>query len=207
MRAASRTHLRGISEHFLDVVDPADLESLERSMTAVARAGRSRVATDTASSASRSRRAAVGARSSDGDADGPLRGRLYAGRAASPTRAGRRGSTQPACSGVALLRHYAARLDRGRAEQHVLPVSRRPRRSTAGSPRRRPSSGSSVKAQRGGSFRSLQVDPVASVPWLTDPCGASASGSGRSSSGSPTASGATTTGSRRCWPRGRATCR
>ena len=37
MRAASRTHLRGISEHFLDVVDPADLESIERSMTAVAR--------------------------------------------------------------------------------------------------------------------------------------------------------------------------
>ena len=27
MRAASRTHLRGISEHFLDVVDPADLEA------------------------------------------------------------------------------------------------------------------------------------------------------------------------------------
>ncbi len=26
-----------------------------------------------------------------------------------------------------------------------------------------------VKAQRGGSFRSLQVDPVASVPWLTAP--------------------------------------
>lgn len=26
-----------------------------------------------------------------------------------------------------------------------------------------------VKAQRGGSFRSLQVDPVASVPWLTTP--------------------------------------
>jgi uncharacterized protein YecE (DUF72 family) len=26
-----------------------------------------------------------------------------------------------------------------------------------------------VKAQRGGSYRSLQVDPVASVPWLTDP--------------------------------------
>jgi DNA-binding MarR family transcriptional regulator len=37
MRAASRTHLRGISEHFLDVVDESDLESLERSMTAVAR--------------------------------------------------------------------------------------------------------------------------------------------------------------------------
>jgi uncharacterized protein YecE (DUF72 family) len=26
-----------------------------------------------------------------------------------------------------------------------------------------------VKAQRGGSFRSLAVDPAASVPWLTDP--------------------------------------
>ena len=26
-----------------------------------------------------------------------------------------------------------------------------------------------VKAQRGGSYRSLLVDPVASVPWLTDP--------------------------------------
>jgi uncharacterized protein YecE (DUF72 family) len=26
-----------------------------------------------------------------------------------------------------------------------------------------------VKAQRGGSFRSLQVDPATSVPWLTDP--------------------------------------
>jgi uncharacterized protein YecE (DUF72 family) len=27
----------------------------------------------------------------------------------------------------------------------------------------------SVKAQRGGSFRALQVDPAASVPWLTGP--------------------------------------
>ena len=40
LRAASRTHLRGISEHFLAVVDPADLETLERTMTAVAAAGR-----------------------------------------------------------------------------------------------------------------------------------------------------------------------
>jgi len=37
LRAASRTHLRGISEHFLAVVEPPDLEALERSMTAVAR--------------------------------------------------------------------------------------------------------------------------------------------------------------------------
>jgi DNA-binding MarR family transcriptional regulator len=37
LRAASRTHLRGISEHFLAAVDPADLEAVERSMTSVAR--------------------------------------------------------------------------------------------------------------------------------------------------------------------------
>jgi DNA-binding MarR family transcriptional regulator len=37
LRAASRTHLRGISEHFLAVVEADDLESLERAMTAVAR--------------------------------------------------------------------------------------------------------------------------------------------------------------------------
>jgi len=37
LRAASRTHLRGISEHFLAVVETDDLESLERAMSAVAR--------------------------------------------------------------------------------------------------------------------------------------------------------------------------
>jgi DNA-binding MarR family transcriptional regulator len=37
LRAASRTHLRGISEHFVAILEPADLEGLERSMTAVAR--------------------------------------------------------------------------------------------------------------------------------------------------------------------------
>ena len=37
LRSASRTHLRGISEHFLAVMDAASLETLERSMTAVAR--------------------------------------------------------------------------------------------------------------------------------------------------------------------------
>jgi DNA-binding MarR family transcriptional regulator len=37
LRDASRTHLRGISQHFLGIVDPADLEGLERAMTSVAR--------------------------------------------------------------------------------------------------------------------------------------------------------------------------
>jgi DNA-binding MarR family transcriptional regulator len=40
LNEASPTHLRGISEHFLTVLDAADLEVIERTMTAVAqRAG------------------------------------------------------------------------------------------------------------------------------------------------------------------------
>jgi DNA-binding MarR family transcriptional regulator len=37
LRAASRTHLRGIDEHFLAVVDESELAVLERAMTAIAR--------------------------------------------------------------------------------------------------------------------------------------------------------------------------
>jgi DNA-binding MarR family transcriptional regulator len=37
LREASPTHLRGISEHFLDMLEGADLEVIERTMTAVAR--------------------------------------------------------------------------------------------------------------------------------------------------------------------------
>lgn len=40
LRAASRTHLRGIGEHFLGVLDPDQLDGLEQSMsTLAARAG------------------------------------------------------------------------------------------------------------------------------------------------------------------------
>lgn len=40
LRAASRTHLRGIGEHFLGVLDAGQLEGIERSMsTLAARAG------------------------------------------------------------------------------------------------------------------------------------------------------------------------
>ncbi|MBA2756832.1 MAG: hypothetical protein H0U37_05250, partial [Chloroflexi bacterium] len=35
LRAASRTHLRGIEAHFLSAVDPADLAAIGRSMRAV----------------------------------------------------------------------------------------------------------------------------------------------------------------------------
>lgn len=37
LRAASSTHLRGIDEHFLAVMDASELDVLERAMTAVAR--------------------------------------------------------------------------------------------------------------------------------------------------------------------------
>jgi DNA-binding MarR family transcriptional regulator len=37
LRDASPTHLRGISEHFLSILDEADLGVIERAMTAVAR--------------------------------------------------------------------------------------------------------------------------------------------------------------------------
>jgi DNA-binding MarR family transcriptional regulator len=37
LRAASRTHLRGIQEHFLDVLETDDLATIERCMTAVIR--------------------------------------------------------------------------------------------------------------------------------------------------------------------------
>ncbi len=37
LRRASGTHLRGITDHFLEVLDPADLEVIDRTMRAVTR--------------------------------------------------------------------------------------------------------------------------------------------------------------------------
>ena len=37
LRSASRTHLRGVSEHFLAALEATDLEVIERSMTAISR--------------------------------------------------------------------------------------------------------------------------------------------------------------------------
>ena len=45
LRAASRTHLRGISEHFLAVVDPDDLEALDGTSLGCVAAGRCPAAT------------------------------------------------------------------------------------------------------------------------------------------------------------------
>ena len=49
LREASPTHLRGISEHFLSILDDADLAVIERSMAAVA--GQAGLAADDASPA------------------------------------------------------------------------------------------------------------------------------------------------------------
>jgi hypothetical protein len=37
LRSASKTHLRGVNEHFLTILDDDDLEVIERTMSSVAR--------------------------------------------------------------------------------------------------------------------------------------------------------------------------
>ena len=46
LRAASKTHLRGIQEHFVGILDSADLEVVERAMSSVARLAGSGAAAD-----------------------------------------------------------------------------------------------------------------------------------------------------------------
>ena len=87
--------------------------------------------------------------------------------------------------GDGLLRHYATRLAACELNNtfYQQPTPAKVAAWLAATP---PDFRFAVKAQRGGSFRSLQVDPVASVPWLTDPLPArSASGWARSCSASP----------------------
>jgi uncharacterized protein YecE (DUF72 family) len=74
----------------------------------------------------------------------------------------------PGTRGDGLLRHYASRLATVELNNTFY---RQPSPSTVdgwidATP---PEFRFSVKAQRGGSFRSLQVDPGESVPWLTGP--------------------------------------
>ena len=74
----------------------------------------------------------------------------------------------PGTKGAGLLRHYASRLATVELNNTFY---RQPSPAAVdgwleATP---PTFRFAVKAQRGGSFRSLQVDPVASVPWLTGP--------------------------------------
>ena len=67
-----------------------------------------------------------------------------------------------------LLRHYATRLEACELNNtyYQQPTPAKVDAWLAATP---PSFRFAVKAQRGGSYRSLLVDPVTSVPWLTDP--------------------------------------
>ena len=69
---------------------------------------------------------------------------------------------------TALLGHYATRLS-GCELNNTYYQQPTPAKVDAWLAATPPSFRFAIKAQRGGSYRSLQVDPVASVPWLTDP--------------------------------------
>lgn len=70
--------------------------------------------------------------------------------------------------GDGLLRHYASRLSACELNNTYYQQPT-PAKVAAWLDATPPSFRFAVKAQRGGSYRSLHVDPVASVPWLTDP--------------------------------------
>jgi uncharacterized protein YecE (DUF72 family) len=74
----------------------------------------------------------------------------------------------PRTKAADLLAHYASRLSACELNNtyYQQPTPAKVDAWRAATP---PSFRFAVKAQRGGSFRSLLVDPVASVPWLTDP--------------------------------------
>ena len=70
--------------------------------------------------------------------------------------------------GDALLRHYASRLSACELNNTYYQQPT-PAKVAAWLDATPPDFRFAVKAQRGGSYRSLLVDPVASVPWLTGP--------------------------------------
>src|SRR6188768_3205223 len=108
------------------------------------------------------------ARSPSISTDRPPRGRLYAGTSgfAYPGWSSRFYPEKLAASRY--LAHYAERLTAVELNNtyYASPSASKVATWIAATP---PEFRFSVKAQRGGSFRSLQVDPVTSVPWLTGP--------------------------------------
>src|SRR5262249_25891892 len=113
----------------------------------------------------RSTRAATPARA---EVDRRVAGRLRTGTSGFAYPAWSPRFYPPGLKGPDLLRHYATRL--GTVELNNT-FYRQPSPSAvdgwlAATP---PDFRFAVKAQRGASFRSLQVDPVESVAWLTTP--------------------------------------
>jgi uncharacterized protein YecE (DUF72 family) len=74
----------------------------------------------------------------------------------------------PGLRADSLLRHYGTRLTACELNNtyYQQPSAAKVDAWLAATP---PDFRFAVKAQRGGSYRSLQVDPVVSVPWLTEP--------------------------------------
>ena len=157
LRAASRTHLRGISEHFLAVVDPADLEAAradDDGRRAARRPRRGTVpstvlrATSTGSS-----------RAPSTPADRRVPGRLYVGTSgfAYPGWIPRFYPTGLRASGF--LAHYASRLPAVELNNtyYASPTATKVAAWVDATPDH---FRFAVKAQRGGSFRALQADPA-----------------------------------------------
>ena len=97
-----------------------------------------------------------------------MAGRLYVGTSgfSYPKWAPRFYPTGLAAAG--LLPHYAGRLPAVELNNtyYASPTAAKVATWVAATP---PDFRFSIKAQRGGSFRALQVDPTESVPWLTGP--------------------------------------
>ena len=91
------------------------------------------------------------------------------GRAASPTRAGSRGSTRQGSKARRLLGHYAERLPAVELNNtfYQQPTAAKVAAWLAATP---PDFRFSVKAQRGGSWRAMrEPSPEPGMPWLTEP--------------------------------------
>lgn len=97
-----------------------------------------------------------------------MSGRLFAGTSGFAYPAWAPRFYPPGLAASGLLAHYSGRLPAVELNNtyYGSPTPSKVAAWVAATP---PDFRFAVKAQRGGSFRSLQVDPVASVPWLTGP--------------------------------------
>ena len=159
LRAASRTHLRGITEHFLDPLERTDVVALEGAMRAISVSAGPGHGAVLPGRPERDR-SALTARHG---------GRLYVGTSGfaypgwiapvlphgSARRTDSCTTTPSGSSAVELNNTYyqPPKPDKVDAWLAATPETFR----------------FTVKAQRGGSFRTMTGDPTESVPWLTDP--------------------------------------
>ena len=154
LRRASRTHLRGVAQHFLGAVEPTS--TLRRSG-------------DRCRPSPTRRPGGPPDRPTDRGGWAVERGRLFVGTSGFAYPDWYPRFYPKGLRGDALLRHYATRLAGGRAEQHVLPVAQGTQGRRPGWRRRRRASGSASRpsaADRGGPWAEHRTP---ALPWLTDP--------------------------------------